>query len=141
MRPLDRAKVLPRAGEVGSKPFELFEMESGQDFQSLGTLVGELKPDNAMVVSVSNPSDQTCGVGTIDETDCAVVQKEQVVSYLADGRTTGINVSAYRQQELMLGGREVRGAGLALALSLIHIYLLAHFTNLTVMIRATARAN
>ena len=115
MGPLDRPKVFPRAGEMGSKAFELFEVESGQHFQSLGTLFGEMKTDDPMVVFVSGPSDQICSVSTVDETDCAVVQKEQVVSDLADGRATRITVSTYRQQELMLGGSEVRGASLALA--------------------------
>jgi hypothetical protein len=32
MEPLDRAKVLPRTREMGSKPLELFEVESGQHF-------------------------------------------------------------------------------------------------------------
>lgn len=115
MGPPDRPKVFPRAGEMESKAFELFEVESGQHFQSLGTLFGEMKTDDPMVVFVSGPSDQTCGVSTVDETDCAVVQKEQVVSDLADGRATRITVSTYRQQELMLGGSKVRGAGLAFA--------------------------
>jgi hypothetical protein len=115
MGPLDRAKVLPRAGEVGSKAFELFEVESGQNLQSLGTLFSELQTDDPMVVFVSGPGDQTCSVSTVDETDRAVVEKEQVVGDLADGRATRITVSTYRQQELMLGGSEIRGAGLALA--------------------------
>jgi hypothetical protein len=68
-----------------------------------------------MVVFVSGPSDQTCSVSTVDETDRAVVQKEQVISDLADGRATRITVSTYCQQELMLGGSEPRSAGLALA--------------------------
>ena len=115
MGPPDRAKVLPSSGEGGSKPFELFEVESGQDLQSLGTLFGELQPNNPVVVFISGPVDKTCCVSAVDETDCAVVQKEQVVGYLADGRATRITVSTYRQQELMLGGREIRGAGLTLA--------------------------
>jgi hypothetical protein len=115
MGPLDRAKVLPRSGEMGSKPFELFEVESGQHFQSLGTLFSELQTDNPMVDFVSGPSNQPGGISTVNETDRAVVEKEQVVGDLADGRATKITVSTYRQQELMLGGSEIRGAGLALA--------------------------
>jgi hypothetical protein len=97
MGPLDRAKVLPRAGKMGSKPFEFFEVEGGEDLQSLGTLFGELESDNAMVVFVSGPRDQTCGVSAVDETDCAVVKKKQVVGHLADGWTTRVAVPPYRQ--------------------------------------------
>ena len=42
MGALDRAKVLPRAGEVGSKSLELFEVQRRQHFQSLGTLNGQM---------------------------------------------------------------------------------------------------
>jgi hypothetical protein len=115
VRPLDRAKVLPSAGEVGSKPLELVEVESGQHFQSLGTLVGELQPDNSMVVLVPTPDDKAGGVSAVDESDGTVVLKEQVVGYLADSRPAGITVSTYCQQQLMLGGSEPRSAGLALA--------------------------
>lgn len=68
-----------------------------------------------MVIVVSSPSDQTRRVGTVDEADGAVVQKEQVVSDLSNSRATRITVSPYRQQQLMLGRRESRGTSLALA--------------------------
>ena len=115
MDPPHGAKVLPRTREMGSKPFELFEVESGQHFQSLGALVGELQPDNPMVVLVPGPDDQAGSVSSVDESDGAVVLKEQVVGHLADRRPTGITVAAYCQQQLMLGGSEPRSAGLALA--------------------------
>lgn len=115
MGALDRAKVLPRAGEVGSKSLELFEVQRGKDFQSLGALNGQTQTHHPMVIVVSGPSDQTRGVGTVDEADGAVVQKEQVVSDLANSRATGIAVSPYRQQQLMLGRREPRSTSLALA--------------------------
>jgi len=95
MGPLDRTKIFPRAREVGSKPFELFEVERGQHFQSFGTLFGEMQANNAMVLFVSGSSDQTCRFSTVDETDGAVVQKQQVVSDLADGRATRITVSTH----------------------------------------------
>ena len=68
-----------------------------------------------MVVVVSSPSDQTRRVSPIDETNGAVVQEEQVVSDLSNSRATRITVSPYRQQQLMLGRRQARGASLALA--------------------------
>jgi hypothetical protein len=68
-----------------------------------------------MVIVVSSPSNETCRVSTVDEPDGAVVQKEQVVSDFSNGRATRITVSAYRQQQLMLGRREARSTSLALA--------------------------
>lgn len=115
MDPLHRAKVLPRTGEMESQPLELFEVESGQHFQSLGTLVGELQPNNPMVVLVPGPDDKAGGVRAVDESDGTVVLKKQVVGHLADRRPTGITVAAYCQQQLMLGGSEPRSAGLTLA--------------------------
>ena len=115
MGALDRAKVLPRAGEMGSKSLELFEVERRKHFQSLGALFGQMQTHHPMVVVVSGPSDQTRRVGTVDETDGAVVQEEQVVSDLSNGRATRITVSPYRQEQLMLGRREARGTSLALA--------------------------
>lgn len=115
MGALDRAKVLPRAGEVRSQPLELFEVKRGKHFQSLGALNGQMQTDHPMVVVVSGPSDQTRRVSTVDEPNGAVVQKEQVVSDLSNSRATRITVSPYRQQQLMLGWRQARGASLALA--------------------------
>jgi hypothetical protein len=68
-----------------------------------------------MVVLVPGPDDQAGGISAVDESDGAVVLKEQVVGYLADRRPTGITVSTYGQQQLMLGGSEPCSAGLALA--------------------------
>lgn len=76
MGPLDRAEVLPRTGEVGSKPFELFKVEGGQHLQPLGALFGELQPDHPMVVFIPGPLNKTSGVSTVDETDRTVVQKQ-----------------------------------------------------------------
>jgi hypothetical protein len=42
MDALDRTEVLPRAGEVGGQPLELFEVERRKHFQSLGALNGQM---------------------------------------------------------------------------------------------------
>jgi hypothetical protein len=115
MDALDWAEVLPRAGEVGGKPLEFLEVQRGKHFQSLGTLNGQMYTHHPMVIVVSSPSDQTRRVSTVDEPDSAVVQKEQVISDLANSRATRIAVSPYRQQQLMLGRREPRSTSLALA--------------------------
>lgn len=68
-----------------------------------------------MVVFVSDPTDEPRGVTTIDETDSAVVEKEQVVSYFSDRRATMVGVSPDREQELVLCRCEPCGTRLALA--------------------------
>lgn len=42
MKPLDRSQVFPRRRKVGSEPFEFFEVQGGEDFESLGPLRSEL---------------------------------------------------------------------------------------------------
>lgn len=115
MGTLNGAKVLPRAGEVGGQPLELFEVKGGKHFQSLGALNGQMQAHHPMVIVVSSPSDQTRRVSTVDEPDGAVVQKEQVISDLSNSRATRITVSPNGQQQLMLSRRESRGTSLALA--------------------------
>ena len=68
-----------------------------------------------MVLVVSGAGDETGGVGPVDEADHAVMEQEQIVRHLSDGRTTGIAVPSNGQEELMLGGREAGGLGLLLA--------------------------
>ena len=111
MGPLDRAKVLPRAGELGGEALELFEVESGQRFQALGAVVGEMQPDDPMVVVVPGAGDQTGRVGPVDQPDGAVVAKEQIVGHLADGRAPRIAVTPDGQEQLMLGRRQARRLG------------------------------
>jgi hypothetical protein len=98
MGPLDGPEVLPGAGKMGGQPLQLFEVKRGQDFQPIGTFVGQLQSDNPMVVMVSDPDDQAAGIGAIDETDSTVVLEEQIVGYLSDRRAARVTVAPYRQQ-------------------------------------------
>lgn len=67
-----------------------------------------------MVVFISAPNHQTCHNSTVDQADCAVVEKEQVVGHLSYRRAAGITVSSNCQQKLVLGGGKASGMRLAL---------------------------
>lgn len=97
MGPLHRGEAFPGTGELGGESLEFFEVKGRQCFEALGTVRGEMQSDNAMVFLVSGATDETCRVGTVNETDRAVMEKEQVVSHLSDGRTTRIAVPPHRQ--------------------------------------------
>ena len=68
-----------------------------------------------MVLVVSGATDEPCRFGAVNEADGTVVAKEEIVSHFTDRRPPRIAMSAYGQEELMLGGREARSLGLLLA--------------------------
>lgn len=71
-----------------------------------------------MVFIVPGSSHEPCRIGSVDESDRAVVTKEEVVGHLADGRTTRVIVTAYGEHQLVLGWSQTGGASLQLAPSL-----------------------
>lgn len=70
---LCRRKSVGGAGEFQREACELLHVHGRQRFESLGAGGGELEPDDAVVSVVARAADESCGVGTIDETDGAVV--------------------------------------------------------------------
>ena len=118
MGSLHWCQSFPCSWELESQALELFEMEGRQCFEPLGTGLCKTKPDDTMVLVISDPSDQTNGLCAIDETDRAVVTKEQVVGHLPDGRPPRVTVPAHGQHELMLGGCQTCGSSLLFAPSL-----------------------
>ena len=103
MRSLYGRKAFPDAGELARESFELLEVESGQGCETLVTLLAELQPDDTVVVLVPRALHQTGSICSVDESDRAVVTKEEVVGHLADGRTTRVIVTAYCEHQLVLG--------------------------------------
>lgn len=68
-----------------------------------------------MVLVVSGATDEPCRFGAVNEADGTVVAKEEVVSHFTDRWPPRIAMSAYGQEELVLGGREARSLSLLLA--------------------------
>jgi hypothetical protein len=100
---------------VRRKSLELFEVESRKNLESFGAVFCEMQSDNPVIVFVSGPAHQTGHNRAVNETYRTVVDKEQIVGYFSDRRTTGILMASDRQQQLVLSGSEARGARLALA--------------------------
>src|SRR5881397_359965 len=68
-----------------------------------------------MVVRIDGPANQSRRGRAIDETDRAVVLKQERVRHVADRGTERIGEAAHGQQELVLGGCEAHVVGLLLA--------------------------
>lgn len=68
-----------------------------------------------MIVWVARSNDESCALGTIDETDDAVVAQEEVVGYFADRRAPLVAVASDGEKELMLGRSEAGDPRLLLA--------------------------
>lgn len=75
--------------------------------------VAQPDADDALVLDVVDPLDQTCGDGSIHELDDAVVSEQQVLGHLADRRRP--TVTADGEQQLVLGARQPDRLGLVLA--------------------------
>lgn len=115
MGSLHRSEAFPRARDLEGHALELFEVESRQCFEPLGTVFGEVQPDHPVVLFVPSAADKPGGVRPVDQADRAVMTKEQVVGHFPDSRTTRIAVAADGQQELVLRGGQPSGARLLLA--------------------------
>ncbi len=115
MSPLDWGQVFPRSWEVRRKTLELFEVKSRKNLQSFSAVFCEMQSDNPVIVFVSGPTHQTGHNSAVNETYRTVVDKEQIVGYFSDRRTTGVIMPSDGQQQLVLGGSEACDARLALA--------------------------
>ena len=104
--PLDWGQVFPRSWEVRRKTLELFEVKSRKNLQSFSAVFCEMQSDNPVIVFVSGPTHQTGHNDAVNETYRTVVDKEQIVGYFSDRRTTGVIMPSDGQQQLVLGGSE-----------------------------------
>jgi hypothetical protein len=73
-----------------------------------------VQPNNAMVFIVPGSSHEPCRIGSVDESDRAVVLKEKVVSDLTDGWSSWVSVPPYGEEQLVLGRCQTSGACLLL---------------------------
>jgi hypothetical protein len=71
--PLHGSQPLPGARKLGSKAFEFFEVEGRECFETLGAIISEMQPDDAMVFVVPGTFDQPCLVSPVDEADRTVM--------------------------------------------------------------------
>ena len=78
-------------------------------------VLGQRETNGAPVVRVASALDEARIFRAVDEPDCAVVLEQEVTGDVADRGTGWIWVAFDREEELVLGGREVLRAGLLLA--------------------------
>jgi hypothetical protein len=90
-------------------------MHSGQSVDTGLSLPGQFDPYQPAIAAVPHPNDQAGRRSPVDQTDDAVVLTDQVIGDFADCGAPIVGVSAYREQQLMLGRRQPGIAGLLLA--------------------------
>lgn len=81
-------------------------MLSGELAETAPAAIGERDAHDAVVVAILTPANQASGLGPVDELDDAVMAQEQLGGEIAHGRMTGLGVAAYREEELVLSGRD-----------------------------------
>ena len=104
-------KTLERAGEPG----ELFEVQSREALDLVPAACGQEEPDDAVIVPVTFPADETERLGTVCQTHGAVVSQEQLVGDVPNGWSAGVGMSSHDEEQLMLSRRESDVPGLLLA--------------------------
>ena len=90
-------------------------MQLGERFEAACAVLGERETNGAPVVRVASALDEARSFRAVDEPDRAVVLEQEVAGDVADRGTGWIWVAFDREEELVLGGREVLRAGLLLA--------------------------
>jgi hypothetical protein len=106
-----REQCAHRAGETGY----LLEVQLGQRLEPSGAVLGEREARGASMVGIGRALDEAFRFRSVDETDGAVVAKQEVAGDVPDRRTGGVWVALDRQQQLVLSGGEVLSVGLLLA--------------------------
>ena len=102
---------MQRAG----KPGELFEMQRREVFDLVSAACSQAEPDDAVIVAVTFAADETECLGTVCQTNGAVVSQEQLIGDVPNGWSAGVGMSPHDEEQLMLRGRESGGTGLFFA--------------------------
>lgn len=93
---------------------QLVEVRGGERRDVSCAAAGQVQTDNSMVARIDAACDQPRQLGTVDEPHDAVVAQQQVIGDIADRRGAA-GMPAYREQQLILGGRDAGGNRLLFA--------------------------
>lgn len=93
---------------------QLIEVRAGERCDVSCATAGQLQPDNSVVGRIHVACDQPRQLGTVDEAHHAVVAQQQVIGDIADGGGAP-GMPAYREEQLILRGRDAGGNGLLFA--------------------------
>jgi hypothetical protein len=110
---LDRAEPFPR--ELGGESLEFLEMLSRKSLEPFSPFIGEMQSDDTVICRIPQPLYQPRLFCPIDQTDDAVMAKEEIIGYFADGRSPEVGVPADSQEQLVLCRREPGCSSLLLA--------------------------
>jgi hypothetical protein len=110
VRPLDRRQACPRRRHVQGETVELFEVKRGEGLESSCTFLGELQPDDAVVLVASGAANQACRFGPVDQPHRTVMAEEKVVGDLTDGWAAWVGMPTDRQEQLVVCRSEASGA-------------------------------
>ena len=91
------------------------EVQLGQRLEPSGAVFGEREAGGASMVGIGRAFDESVRFGSVDETDGAVVAKQEIAGDVPDRRTGGAWVALDREQQLVLSGGEVLSVGLLFA--------------------------
>jgi hypothetical protein len=94
---------------------QLLEVLLAERFELACAAIGETQAHDAEVVGVRAARDQSGLLGAVDEPHRAVGAQHEVPGDIADRWSVLIAVTADREQELVLGGRQAGGLGVLLA--------------------------
>ena len=108
-------ECVPQGFHRGREMSEFVEVLGGEPREPLGAFARERESDDAVVIGVGAPRDQSCRLGSINELDRAVVAQQKLVRDIPDRGAVGAAVPADREQQLVLGGRQPGVLGLLLA--------------------------
>lgn len=101
----------PESAHCRRQVRELFEVGLGQGVELCVAGGGERDAHDALA-AIAVALDQAVADGTVDQPDRAVVAQHQIVGDFADGRSGGVRMTPYREQELVLGWRQTSCLGL-----------------------------
>lgn len=87
-------------------PGKFLEVLPGELAEAAASAFGEHDAHDAVVVAILAPANQAGGFGPVDKLDDAVMAQEQLGGEIAHGWVTALGVAAYREEELVLGGRD-----------------------------------
>jgi hypothetical protein len=89
-------------------------MERGQPLEPASSELGQGQPHDPLVVSIRRTVHEPRLLGTIDETDGAVVPKLKMLGHVADRGLPVASVAPDGEQQLVLRRRQTGGRGLVL---------------------------
>lgn len=92
--------------KMSTETAQLLHVQRGEFLESARAVFTERETNNAVIVSVSRPFNQSRRGGAIDQADCRVMSQQQIVGDFANRGSSWVVVPSNSEEQLMLSGRE-----------------------------------